>query len=189
MSLTFFREILEESPLVKRDNYLYFINPITDGIPEVKPILLEELISEMHKRIVKCGEIDKIVTLESMGIPLTVGLSLKMKIPFVIIRKRSYGLPDEVVVDQVTGYSKSKFYINGIKKDDRVIIVDDVLSTGSSLKAVLNVFKKIGVDVKGVFVAVDRGDAAVKIKDEFNIGVDVLVKVKITDGKVVVNNL
>ena len=189
MSLTFFKETLEKSLITKRDDYIYFINPITDGIPEIEPNLLEEVVSEMHKSIVKCGKIDKIVTLEAMGIPLAAGLSLKMKIPFVVIRKKHYGLPGELCVDQITGYSESKFYINGINKEDNVIVVDDVLSTGGSLRAVLNVFKKNSVNVKGVFVAVDRGNAAERIRDEFKINVNVLVKVNIVNGKVFVKNL
>ena len=59
-----------------------------------------------------------------MGIPLAAALSLKMNIPFIIIRKRSYGLPGEVDVEQITGYSKSKLYINNLKKGDNIIIVD-----------------------------------------------------------------
>ena len=62
--------------------------------------------------------------------PLALMLSLQLGIPFTIIRKREYGLPGEVSIEQVTGYSKSKMYVNGLKKSDRVVIVDDVLSTG-----------------------------------------------------------
>jgi adenine phosphoribosyltransferase len=65
--------------------------------------------------MVDVNKIDKIVTMEAMGIPLATALSLKLKIPFVIIRKRTYGLPGEIDVEQITGYSKSKLYINGLK--------------------------------------------------------------------------
>ena len=111
-----------------------------------------------------------------------------MAIPFTIIRKRSYGLPDEVSVEQVTGYSESKLYINGLNKGDKIVIVDDVLSTGGTLSAVLSVLKKMGVIVKGVFIAVDKGNIAGKIADEYNIPITALANIDVIDGEVVIKN-
>ena len=49
-----------------------------------------------------------------MGIPLATALSIKTGIPFVVVRKRSYGLEGECQVHQQTGYSENELYINGI---------------------------------------------------------------------------
>ena len=182
MSLEIFKKSLIQSKIIKKGDYQYIINPLTDGIPSVEPDLLDEVICEISKRVKKTGEFDKIVTLEAMGIHLASVLSIKMNKPFTIIRKRQYNLPGEISVEQVTGYSKSKLFINGIKKGENVIIIDDVLSTGGSLKAVLTAFKKIGVNVKGVFVAIDKGKAAKEIKEKYDVDVDVLVNVDIIKG-------
>jgi len=186
MSLERLKKSLKEAPVVKKGNYHYVVHPITDGIPEIKIDLLNEVIFEMQKRIKKCGSIDKIVTMEAMGIPLATALSLNMKIPFTIIRKREYGIPDEVSVEQVTGYSKSKLYINGVKKNDKIVIVDDVISTGGTLKAVIKAFDKMGVDVKGVFIAVDKGNVAGEIMKDSNVSINTLVNIDIVNGKVVI---
>jgi len=140
----------------------------------------------MQKLIEKCGQIDKIVTIEAMGIPLATTLSLNMNIPFTIIRKRKYNLPDEVIVEQITGYSKSKLYINGLKKGDKIVIVDDVLSTGGTLRAVLTALKKMGVVIKGVFIAVNKGNVAKKIIDESNVSITTLVNIDVIDGRVAI---
>ena len=105
-----------------------------------------------------------------------LALSLDMNIPFTIIRKREYGLADEVSVEQVTGYSRSKLYVNGLKKGDNIVIVDDVLSTGGTLRAVLSVLRDMGVNVKGVFIAVDKGSCVETISDKLNIQIVSLVK-------------
>ena len=140
----------------------------------------------MQKFIEKCGQIDKIVTMEAMGIPLATTLSLNMNIPFTIIRKRKYNLPDEVIVEQITGYSNSKLYINGLKKGDKIVIVDDVLSTGGTLQAVLTALKKMGVVIKGVFIAVNKGNVAKEIMDESNVSITTLVNIDVIDGRVAI---
>ena len=140
----------------------------------------------MQKLIEKCGQIDKIVTIEAMGIPLATTLSLNMNIPFTIIRKRKYDFPDEVSVEQTTGYSNSKLYINGLKKGDKIVIVDDVLSTGGTLRAVLTALKKMGVVIKGVFIAVNKGNVAKEIMDESNVSITTLVNIDVIDGRVAI---
>ena len=112
-----------------------------------------------------------------------------MNIPFVIIRKRSYGLPDEDVVKQKTGYSKSNLYINGLKEGDKIVIVDDVLSTGGTLKAILSSMEKIGVENKGIFIVVDKGNISKQIKDEFDVDIDIIVNIEVIEGKVVIKNI
>jgi len=186
MSLEQFKKSLEEAPVIKKGDYSYIVHPITDGIPKIQPEMLREIALEMKKHIEKCGPINKIVTIEAMGIPLATALSLDMNIPFTIIRKRKYGLSGEVCVEQKTGYSKSKLYVNGLKKEDDVVIVDDLLSTGGTLMAVLSVLKDMGVNVKGIVVAVDKGDCVEEIYKEFNVQIEIIINVDIINKSVIV---
>ncbi len=186
MSLKHLEKSLYEAPIVKKGEYDYVIHPITDGVPYITPELLKEVTDEMRKHIRKCGKFDRIVTMEAMGIPLASALSLDLGIPFTIIRKRQYGLPGEVSVEQVTGYSKSKMYVNGLKKGDTVILVDDVLSTGGTLKAVLYVLKEIGVIVKGVFIAVYKGTCKEELAKIYGIPITTIVDIDVVEGKVLI---
>jgi len=188
MTLKILKKSLIKSQIVKRGKYSYFVHPITDGIPDVKPDLLNEVICEMEKRVRKYGKIDKIVTIEAMGIPLATALSVKMKIPFAIIRKKPYGLPDEIVVEQTTGYSKARLYINGLKPKDKIVIVDDVLSTGGTIKALILALKNMRVNLKGIVVVVDRGNVAKKLMKEFDVNIDSIVKIDIINDKVVIKD-
>lgn len=172
---------LLEAPVFRRGEYNYFIHPITDGVPEVRP----ELIREVTGHIVRVADldVDKIVTVEAMGIPIGTGLSLICDIPMVIVRKRKYGLPGEIEVSQVTGYSKSQLFLNGIYKGDRVVVVDDVISTGGTLLAVLKSLKIAGAIVKDIVVVVRRGDGAERLRAE---GYDVktMVDVEVDEKRV-----
>ncbi|MDD4579430.1 MAG: hypoxanthine/guanine phosphoribosyltransferase [Methanothrix sp.] len=175
------KKSLLEAPVFKRGEYNYFIHPITDGVPEVRP----ELIREVTGHIVRIADLDadKIVTVEAMGIPIGTALSNICDIPMVIVRKRKYGLPGEIEVSQVTGYSKSQLFLNGINKGDRVVVVDDVISTGGTLLAVLKSLKIAGAVVKDIVVVIRRGDGVVRLREE---GYDVktMVDVKVDEKHV-----
>ena len=172
---------LLEAPVFKRGSYNYFIHPITDGVPEVRP----ELIREVTANIVRIAdlEVDKIVTVEAMGIPIGIGLSIITDIPLVIIRKRKYGLPGEIEISQKTGYSKSQLFLNGIKKGDRVIVVDDVISTGGTLLATLESLKIAGATVVDVVIVVERGDGVERLKSE-GYAVKTMVQVEVDESRV-----
>ncbi|MCX6678326.1 MAG: hypoxanthine/guanine phosphoribosyltransferase [Methanothrix sp.] len=175
------KKSLLEAPVFKRGEYNYFIHPITDGVPEVRP----ELIREVTGHIVRIAdlEVDKIVTVEAMGIPIGIGLSIISDIPLVIIRKRKYGLPGEIEVSQVTGYSKSQLFLNGINKGDRVIVVDDVISTGGTLLAVLKSLLVAGAVVKDVVVVVRRGQGVERLRAE-GYQVKTMVDVEVDESRV-----
>jgi len=185
MSRTMLKKSLREAPIVKKGDYSYVIHPITDGIPEISPALLNEVTDELYSLIKSKQPFDKLVTMEAMGIPLASVLSIKMNIPFTIIRKRSYGLAEEKIVKQITGYSASTLSVNGLKAGDRVIIVDDVLSTGGTLRAVLHSLQKMKVKVNAVFVVVDKGTNAENITKETTIPVQALVKIAVENNHIV----
>lgn len=185
MSLNLLKKSLENAPIVKKGSYSYVIHPITDGIPEIDCKLLKEVVAEIEKHVEKCGKIDRIVTMEAMGIPLATALSLRMNIPFTIIRKRNYDLPGEISVEQMTGYSKSRLFINGLNSGDKIVIVDDVLSTGGTLKAILEVLRKLKVNVKGIFIAINKGKAKKEIMDDYKVNIVSLVDIDVVDEKVV----
>lgn len=175
------KKSLQEAPIFKRGEYNYFIHPITDGVPEVRP----ELIREVTGHIVRIADldVDKIVTVEAMGIPIGTGLSNICDIPMVIVRKRKYGLPGEIEVSQVTGYSKSQLFLNGINKGDRVIVVDDVISTGGTLLAVLQSLKVAGAIVKDIVVVIRRGDGVNRLRAE-GYSIKTMVDVEVGEKRV-----
>lgn len=176
------KKSLQKAPVIKKGDYDYFIHPITDGIPLVEP----EVMDEVAYSIAKYGnmDVDKIVCVEAMGIHIATALSLKTGIPFVVIRKRQYGLEREVDVHQVTGYSRGNLYINGLNEGDRVILVDDVVSTGGTMIAVLNALKNMAVNVVDVVAVMEKGEGKELVENETGCPVKTLLKVNVVDGKV-----
>ncbi len=172
-----------ECPVVERGDYHYFVHPITDGVPHMDPEVLQEAVDG----IIRIGDFDcdLIVTPEAMGIHLAVPVALRLGIPYNIIRKRSYGLPGEVSVSQVTGYSRSDLYVNGIKAGDRVVVVDDVLSTGGTLRAIVEALMKIGAEVVDVITVFEKTAKKKEVEEELGLRIKSLLRVDVVDGKTI----
>jgi adenine phosphoribosyltransferase len=180
------KDSLDKCPVVEMGGYHYFVHPVTDGVPYMDPKLNEEVINEM----IRIGnfDCDYIVAPEAMGIPLAVPIAMKLDIPYTIVRKRKYGLPGETNIAQYTGYSKSDMYINGLKKGDRVVIVDDVLSTGGTMRAIINALKNIiGCEIVDVIVVFEKTDKKPEMEKEFGVKIKTLMRVKVEGKKVIYN--
>jgi len=175
---------LAEADVVERGDYDYIVHPITDGIPRMDPRILTEVIDAMAE--VGNFDCDVILTIEALGIPLATALSLKTGKPYLIVRKKMYGLPGEVNLSQVTGYSKSTLFINGLKAGDKVVIVDDVISTGGTMWALVDALKKMQVQVSDILVVLEKTDRKSEIERKIGQPIKTFVKVHVIDGKVVV---
>lgn len=182
MKLEKIKGSLKASPIVKMGDYDYFVNPITDGIPRMDPSVLSEVLDGLQE--IGNFDCDLIVAPESMGIPIAVPLSLKTGIPYNIIRKKHYGLSGEVSATQITGYSKADLFINGISKGDRVTIVDSVVSTGGTLRAVIRGLRTIGAEIVDIVIAVEKGDGRSRLEKELGVKIKTLVKIDLHDRKV-----
>lgn len=173
---------LREAAVVDFDDYQYLVHPVTDGIPLVEPALLGEVVAGIRS-VADLEGVDKIVTPEAMGVHHATALSLDTGIPFVVVRKRSYGLEGEVAVHQRTGYSQSELYINNVDAGDRVVFVDDMFSTGGTLQAVCSALLDMDVELADVVVVLCRGP----VETDLPIDVKWLLEVEVVDGRVVVH--
>jgi len=184
MALEALKASLADSPIIKRGDYDYMVHPVTDGIPSVDPQILKELTDAFME--IGNFDCDVIVTVEALGIPLATALSMRLGKPFNVVRKKMYGLPGEVNLSQVTGYSKSTLFINGLKAGDRVVIVDDVISTGGTMWAIVEALKSMQVKIVDILVALEKTEKKPEIERKIGQRIKTLVKVEVVDGKVVV---
>jgi len=178
------KKSLEAASVVRMNNYDYFVNPMTDGVPRMDPMVLAETLDAIKE--VGDFHCDVIVAPEAMAIPLAVPLSLELGIPYTVVRKRRYGLPGELEIRQSTGYSQKEMFINDIRRGDRVVVIDDVMSTGGTIKAVIQGLREIGAEIVDVIVVVEKGNKKEEIEKKLGIRIKTLVKVKMRDGKLTI---
>ena len=183
-SLSVLQDSLRGSPIIWKGEYPYFIHPISDGIPRMDADVLRatrDLIVEM----VDWSKIDLIVSVEAMGLSLLAAVGDATGKPTVVIRKREYGMEGEVRVDVSTGYSQSTTYINDISPGERILIVDDVISTGGTLEPILATLEEMGVILQDIVIAIEKGEGRERLaKERPGWPIRTLARIDIIDGRV-----
>ncbi len=120
--------------------------------------------SELLKR---APEYDYIITAESKGIPLAHEMARQHGDDFYFLARKSVKLymkdPLSAEVQSITTAARQTLYLDGehAKKmaGKRILIVDDVISTGESLKAVERLVEKAGGVICGRMAILAEGDA------------------------------
>ena len=172
-----------EAPVVWRGDYPYFIHPLTDGVPRQT----SDLLSATRDLLLHRGdwdEVDLILSVEAMGLPLASVLSVATGIPTVVARKRSYGLEGERIIDQSTGYSKGEIWINDVNPGERVLVVDDVISTGGTMEPVIDALIDMGVKLSGVWTIFEKDRGMQNLIDKHGWPLHSLVRIEMVDGVV-----
>ena len=184
-SLQRLKESLLAAPIIWKGDYPYFIHPLTDGVPRLDPSVLTAVV-ELIEATIDWDSVDLILGIEAMGLPLTSPLSMRNNRPQVVVRKRSYGLEGELAIDQSTGYSKGSMYLNDIREGERILIVDDVLSTGGTLDAIIKGVESLGAIIESVIVVVEKGPGLHQLQEKYpHIQISSIVRLEMDGGKVV----
>lgn len=170
-----------EGPVVDYGGYPYFVAQLSDGFPRID----RDLLNEVLDGIVEMSDLDCDVILapEAMGIPLATGITLRTGIPFAVVRKKRYGLPGEVEVHQRTGYSESVMTVNSVGPGERVVLLDDVIDTGGTVKAAVESLRDAGIEVTEVIAVFCRCPDPEGLSEEIGIPVRYLLPVGMRDGR------
>lgn len=107
---------------------------------------------ENMKNHYKGQKVDVIASVESRGFIFGTVLSYIMGAGFVPIRKKGK-LPYKTIsetYDLEYGQDTLEIHQDAFSKGDKVIIVDDVLATGGTVNACVNLIKKLGGDIVGL---------------------------------------
>lgn len=115
----------------------------------------------------KVPAFDYIVTPEAKSIPLAYEMSKQSGKKYIVVRKgvKVYmDNPVEFTVRSITTQKEQSLYLGhedgDLLKDKRVLIVDDVISTGESLKVVQGLVEEFGGNIVASCAPLAEGDAA-----------------------------
>lgn len=112
------------------------------------PVGFKETIDHLHERY-KNMDIDVVVGIESRGFILGAPLAYLLGKGFVPIRKPGK-LPAERISQDYSleyGTDTVEIHKDAISKGDQVLIVDDLLATGGTMKAAVDLIKKLNGEI------------------------------------------
>ena len=128
--------------------------------------LCESCARELAKKVPAEAEI--IMTAETKGIPLAAELARQIGMPYYITARKSVKayMEDPIWVEDesITTMGKQRLYLMRADIDRivgrKVLLLDDVISTGGSMTALGNLAEKAGAHVVGQAAVLAEGDAA-----------------------------
>lgn len=166
--------------MTERETYTVEIAGITRHLPlfEVAPgvriaifnmlgdtIVVKATAAALAEKLLN-GPAEVLVTAEAKGIPLIYEMSALMGMPYIVLRKtyKSY-MGDAIQAEtiSITTGKPQTLYLDekdkALIKGKKVVLVDDVISTGSTLKGMENVVEQAGGTIVKIAAVFTEGDA------------------------------
>lgn len=123
---------------------------------DITPLLKDadafKLVVDEIARKYKDKRVDKVASMESRGFIFGAAVALKIGCGFVPIRKKGK-LPYKTIGQEYQleyGTDTLEIHEDAIEEGEGILIVDDVLATGGTAKAVCSLIEKVGGKVVGL---------------------------------------
>ncbi|TBL73220.1 xanthine phosphoribosyltransferase [Paenibacillus thalictri] len=106
--------------------------------------------------------VDKVMTIESSGIPIAFATALELGVPLVFARrKKTLTTDDDAWSERVPSFTKgivtdimvSKAYL---REGERVLIIDDFIANGDAARGLIRVIRRAGAEIAAVGIAVEK---------------------------------
>ena len=128
--------------------------------------LVQACAKELNKRL-KNVSYDVLVTAEAKSIPLAYALSVETKKPYVILRKTYKPYMGEAIKAETLSITTGQPQVlildekdRDLLKGNRAVILDDVISTGSTLQGMRMILEKVGATIAAEAAILTEGDRA-----------------------------
>lgn len=171
----------DDKPLLPFGKYNFLVNPLTEQIPATTA----ELLRATSEWLVDVGDFkkaNKIAGEEDKGAILVAATALQTGLPFGMTRWYPAGLDGQIGVNFEMEYASGQLFLNGIEKGDQVIIVDDMISTGGTMLALIEAVEKANATIVDIICVAEKVEyqGVKRIKEKTGYPVKTLVKVSVS---------
>lgn len=170
-------------PTMYKDECIYFLNNLCEKLSSSERILpgrflylidliydpfVVEKIGKIFASVVDYSKADYLVTIETKGIPMAIMTARIMNLPLLIIRKNTkISEGPSINITYVTGKNNSKIQtmslpIKSIKKGSKVIIIDDFMRGGGTIKGMHDLMSEFSVEVITSVVIISTKEPEIK---------------------------
>lgn len=117
-------------------------------------------------------KIDAVMTMETKGIPLAYAVATQRNVSVVIARRSSRVTEGSTVSINYLSGSSNRIQTmvlprRSLKENARVLIVDDFMKAGGTMKGMMNLSREFGAIVVGKAVFVEKKDRRAKLVDHY----------------------
>ena len=131
---------------------------------DITPVLEDKktfsfLIDELAK-FCEGQEIDKIVGIDARGFILASAMAYKLKTGLAIVRKKGK-LPYKTIAQEYTleyAAETLEMHEDAVMSGEKVLLVDDLLATGGTMKATIDIVEKLGGEIIGILFFIELKD-------------------------------
>lgn len=128
---------------------------------QIDPVLMKEVGEEFAKRFAKTGA-TRILTAETSGIAPALSAGMAMKIPVVFARKHKPktmgGEPLRQTAPSHTHGGEVELLVSNeyLEASDKVLIIDDFLSTARTINALVKMVADSGAQLVGIGAVIEK---------------------------------
>ena len=137
------------------------------GMPDAFKYVIDNIMDHYPS-----DEFDCTVGIESRGFLLGAPIAYLMQKPLVLVRKQGKLPYDTISVEYSLEYGSNimEIHVGDIAEGSRVLVVDDLLATGGTLKAAAELVEKCGATVVGMGLVIElNGLGGRGLLDKYNL--------------------
>ena len=128
---------------------------------QMDPNLMMEIAKEFAQRFANLN-INKIVTIEASGIAPAILLGYIMQLPVVFVKKKTPKTMENMLLSQVTSFTKDRRYNVSISADfltadDRIVFIDDFMAYGNASRGVIDLCNQAGASIEAMGFVIEKG--------------------------------
>ena len=148
-------QAFDDRPLVNIKDMRYLLTPLTDQVPATSYEIVEEMIRELST-LSDFTRATKILGEEDRGGYIASLMAYAHKLPFGMVKWNPNGLEGQIAIDFRMAYAGGKMFLNGIDPGDKVIIVEDMVDSGGTIIAMVELLKQANVDIVDIIAIAER---------------------------------
>jgi xanthine phosphoribosyltransferase len=128
---------------------------------QVDPKLTLEMGKEFA-RLFSDSKPDKVLTVESSGIPVALMTALELRVPMVFARRKmTLTMDQDTYSERVPSFTKgivtdimvSSVYL---KKGERILLIDDFIANGDAARGLIRIIEKAEAELVGVGIVIEK---------------------------------
>jgi len=174
-------------PILSLENVLKKVIRVYDTFIDFNKIITDSDILKLYARRVKYFfndlSITKVLTAATDGVPLAVSAALALNADLAIAKQYRDIFEDDFYESTYIVESpprKVTLYVpkSILGKNDRVLIVDDIVRTGRTIEALVNICRQAEAQVVGISILIALGSSWLRKISNVNAKVDVVLSLQ-----------